>query len=464
MTLTTDRVHGLHQYYRDTLTQGLRLATSDIRLTTVIEDVLSGGCNVLEMAESLHAQDIERPGLVAMLLAAGQANLFSDKYRAGVQRPLPRVLSAQIASALKRLIERHPETDWVHNAGLILFKIGQTDLALGLFESCPELLAQDADWQRISCLVALLESDLDKASRMLKLLTSSGQLGRHRFDRLMQLSWRHAAGKLVTEPVTLVIPSGYQAEPRVSWLLTASPGKTTTTIHFMACDPVYLFEHGLANLCSLLETHDEQLHCHVHLYDPTEESVQLLHTLAQALPLLGLTASVEHSPQEAARNVGYACRRFLAADWLLSQFAGHDMVMTDADVLWRQPLRRLLETVGNQPSIVVTTPECTPFWERVVAGLMYLRGDEDSRAFLKEVARVITFNLERGNMVWFLDQIVLSARIDHARNALGLSPSMLVDTAHGAEALTWAITNHKQAASLYQDYKADLLSRHLGMG
>lgn len=235
-------------------------------------------------------------------------------------------------------------------------------------------------------------------------------------------------------------------------------------VYFIACDPTYFFEYGIALACSIRETTHRSL-IHFHIYNPTAELWSALPGLRTRLVPLTLSLTWELVDYDRFGGKSFYCifARFSRLYQLLvSATAGIRVVMLDADSLVRSDLAPAL--AGGR-EIGLAHAEHEPVWHRYLGGFTTFRASPAALQFLHELSTFLTTNLATGQARAYLDQIALFACVYQRKAAVdeivdNLPNTVFCDTLFLEDALIWSVTQNKGVDSPFDRARRSILGRY----
>ncbi|MEQ9106886.1 MAG: hypothetical protein RLO04_05430 [Limnobacter sp.] len=470
------RTQEMHQYYRDSLIKTYFFEEiGKIPKETLTALIDSNSCDPIQCAETLIPLQSGLPAvrdlaLKQMVLLIAQSHLSMDKHRNGLQTPLPAAYKKSIRDGLMRVLQKVPSVKYLINAIQILYRIGEIDEAMALVRKNEKVLDSSPNLQQIVAMVYTMEERYEEALPYLLKLVDSGAHQSNSLIKLMSMTCMYQLGALPDEPVDFATLAHEPAESAdkfpYEWII--EPGATCRRkpTLVIACDDKYFQEHALTLLYSVVEHNDADLLIHFHLYTPADNVIEHVKALAAQYPAMEISATRENINLESpTKVVEFATRRFAASQALLRHLDS-PIILLDADALWRKPWHATLGELAQNHDVIVCQPKAAPFWEHVAAGLVYLNNTPAAQRYIAQVVAFIDDNLNKGKSLWFLDQIALSAchqeAVKHQWNVrfASTTPDLLMDVNHGENALTWVVTNQKNAPGPYADYKLELLNRY----
>lgn len=470
------RARDMHQYYRDVFSQEYTFPDIGTLPQPWVQSIISSGsCDtpaIVEKLFGLHsgltAEKDQALKLIIVLIS--QANLALDRNWGGKQGRLPQVYINSVKNGLSRVLTLDPNVNYLVIAAQLLYRLGEIEDVLNIAQSNPVAVQNSPEFQRILAMIHTINEDYEGALPYLIELVEDPDIDNHSLVSLMAVTCMHKLGGSPDSPIDFATlnqrddmadktPAG-----NINWLIAPErTGRTKPTV-LVACDDRYFFEHALALVYSINETNKGELSVHLHCYNPNPSVVQLVKQLRDTLPDLDITATAE-SVDVSGNNarVQFACRRFLAADYLLGYFDSPLMIV-DADCLFRKVWSAWSGEDGQNCDVLLCSSDAVPFWEKVPAGFVYLGNGDVAKQYIRETAHFIRHNLDNGNYVWFLDQVALSACFSSLladSPAVALRPgSQLIDINHRDDSLSWVVTTAKAGTDEYVDYKRELLGKY----
>ena len=235
-------------------------------------------------------------------------------------------------------------------------------------------------------------------------------------------------------------------------------------VYFIACDPRYFLEYGIALACSIRDSTERDA-IHFHIYNPTPELWSALHELRSRLTPLMLSVTWESVDFDRFGGKSAYCSfaRFSRLyQLLLDTSADLRVVMLDADSLVRgDPAPALAR--GREIGLAHAGDE--PLWHQYLAGFTAFRASAAATRFLHELSNFLATNLAAGCARAYLDQIALYA-CAHRRNAATvqvidhLPVGVFCDTLFGESALIWSVTQNKGVDSPFDRARRSILERY----
>lgn len=221
---------------------------------------------------------------------------------------------------------------------------------------------------------------------------------------------------------------------------------------YAAADSLYFERYGKAFVNSILQ--NTNYHVHIHLYNPTNEQIQWSnvqgHRLTISIKTLDTTTFKTIAEEWAVRknfankreeqmfNNGklygfpslakivettlYACGRFTTLPQILKD--GQRCLSLDIDGIIRKPF----DTELTDKDIYLYQK---PSGEHLAGAIIV-----NSQSFAIEYSLWLHEQIERGNVYWFLDQVILDALVPHYD--IGLLPKSYVDWEFDEDSPIWS--------------------------
>lgn len=465
------KMRAAHQYYRDVFSREIMLGNvGDLPKEILIDLIVRRSCDTHLLNKQLaHCQsnlpDSQDKALKLMLQAIGLSNLALDEKWGGQQVQLPLDYVNGIVDSLIDAINLEPNLEYLVASIQILFRVGAIEQAISLIESNFSLLIDVPVVFKILLLVCILEEDYAYALILAKRMAENSYLvGEDPLALLMLVTTIFKSGgfpdsyidftSLVADNISLPFENYH-------WLLHRDVNNKKPTV-LISCDVKYYNVHAIYLLYSLYETNKDSLNVHIHVYDIDDNTLNDIKDKKKQFPELNISCSMEVVGDINGVNVHYASRRFVFASYFLSVCEGPLLIM-DADCLVRKNWSAIENFIDLSGDLLITKSDCSPFWEQVFAGFVYLKGGELSKKFIKKVADFIWGNLEKNNVVWFLDQVALSAVVDKMPeiNAIPrIDTTLACDTNYRESSFSWVITTVKDASNRYSEYKSELVEKY----
>jgi hypothetical protein len=468
-----ETVKELHQYYRDCLSTSLHFPDIGAFPPELIEWATDRrNTDVVQLAEYLqNIGDSNLPpeqdmALRLMLFTVLHANLacdFSNRYPGYT---LPTHVAADIKRGLSRVLSLHPVHEYVAMSVQLLYRIKEIDEVLVLAESYPDIFAQFGQLKAIAGFIHTMLGDYDTGTHYLAPLAADPDLRQIPLVGLSLMTCEHFRGLTPQWPVSW---DGLHADTsdvarlvdRLPSLQMVQPlAATPRPVVFAACDTKYFFQHAVHLAYSLHHSNVGKLDLHLHLYSPSPAVLAEIEALRKRLPGMSIGVSAEYDPVPGSRNSTYfATARFVRA-YQIQALYQCDLCLTDADALFNGDWNAFVAGLPPQTELVLARSQTSPFWERVLAGFVYCRHTPLAEQFLAKVAHFILHNMALERLVWFTDQIALSACDDVF--VLGnpavhhIDSRTVIDLQHTPDSLCWMVTTIKTGNLLYDAARARL--------
>ena len=130
----------------------------------------------------------------------------------------------------------------------------------------------------------------------------------------------------------------------------------------------------------------------------------------------------------------------------------------NAEKTIEKSIKSILQQTLMPKEIIIIKPNENPFWEKIPAAFLYFSNSKISKKFLSQTSLLIEQNLQIGNDLWFLDQIILSINFDRflkeeASKIGTLDINIVCDTDHNNNSLIWQLATNKSDNQNYDNYK-----------
>ncbi|MCO7261287.1 hypothetical protein [Dickeya zeae] len=463
-------VKAAHQYYRDIFSRELMIGDVGELSRDIISDLfINKNCNLHTLRKKLDVSQSNLPekqdkALRLLLNAIALSNLALDEKWGGQQIKLPVEYTDSIVGYLSDTLDTAPNLEYLVVSIQILFRIGAIEHAIALIENNLDVLQDVPVVFKILLLTCILEEDYEYAMLLARKMTANSyMIGEDPLTLLMIVTTIFKNGGYPDSFIdfnSLISKKEDINYDHYQWLLNRRVDNDKPTV-LIACDVKYYHQHASYLICSLYETNRENLNVHIHIYDIDEATIEDINSKCALFPELNISCTNEPIGHALGINVHYACRRFTAANYLLPIFKG-PLLIVDADSLIKNSWQSV-EALLSSADIALTKSVGAPFWEKAIAGFVYLSGSEQSRRFIKKVALFIWDNLIKNNSAWFLDQVALSAVLDHVDKSTSVArvdTSFAFDINHKEGSFIWAVTTIKDGDSPYSTYKHYLSEKY----
>lgn len=218
-------------------------------------------------------------------------------------------------------------------------------------------------------------------------------------------------------PMTWSPVKGNDSAPSPHFLSPA-PLRPYSLVVFACCDALYFVKFGIRLVQSLAAVADDRpFLCHIHVVNPTPETVEQLQALSGSLEL-PLAWSLEQTTdlpeairtqliQPAFLNTYFACARFLRLPELLARY-GVPILTVDVDALFTASPFTMLSGMGVE-RYDVSIPDGTKLGpgREFFCNIVHHQGTPASRAYANLVARYIRAYFIERRPWWMLDQAAL---------------------------------------------------------
>lgn len=463
-------VKSTHQYYRDVFSRELMIGDiGDLPKEIIVDVIVNRSCDIYTLNKNLAASQSNLPeaqdrALRLLLNAIALSNLALDEKWSGQQVHMPAEYIDSVVRHLSDVLELAPNLEYLVASIQLLYRIGATEHAVSLIENNLDALQDVPVIFKILLLTCILEDDYEYALLLVKRMTANSYLiGEDPLTLLMVVSTIFKSGGYPDSYIdfsSLVSKTENINYEHYQWLQQRDNDNDKPTI-LIACDVKYYHQHAVHLIYSLYETNREKFNVHLHVYNIDEVTAEDIKAKHAQFPELNISCTTEPVADVFGINVHYACRRFVAANYLLPIVKG-PLIIVDADCLMKNGWQFVEHTVASA-DIALTKSESSPFWEKAIAGFVYLNGGEESRRFIKKVALFIWNNLMKNNAVWFLDQVALSAVLDgvgKSTHITRIDASFVCDVNHRESSFAWVVTTIKDAQNRYSEYKDYLVEKY----
>jgi hypothetical protein len=412
------------------------------------------------------AQDM---ALRVMLFTNLQANLAYDVNNGFPGYTLPPHLVANIKRGLGRALELHPVNDYIAMCVQLLYRVKEVEEVLLMSETYPDIFAQYPLLQAMTGFIHTMLGNYEQALAYLHPLAVDPDNCKLPLVALSHMTCDYFLDKIPQWPVsfdsletgTKDLPRLIDRLPRLEMVQPLAASERPVV--FVACDTAYFFQHAMYLAYSLHERNAGKLDLHLHLYQPEQRVFDEIEGLRRRLPGLAIGVSAEQGPVPLAdKRSYYATARFVRAWQILKQYR-RELCIMDADALFNGDWDRFTARLAPQAELVLAMPETVPFWEKVLAGFIYCRPTPLAEQFLAKVAHFILRNVELNRVIWFTDQIALSACADRLAGNPALQridTGLVIDLQHNPDSLCWMVTTVKTGNPRYDAARERLGERY----
>ena len=171
-----EKVRNVHQYYRDVLSINYELKELAKISHPWLSQILTTGNYdlILNIEEVFYKTDIksnQHRQLRLMLMIIFQANLILDHNLRGKSYKLPIAYNQSIVKAVEQLLELNPFEEYIKTSMLILYRIGEIEYFLKLFEQYRQIAEITPSLIIIKSMINVLCFEYKKAYEYLNLLS-----------------------------------------------------------------------------------------------------------------------------------------------------------------------------------------------------------------------------------------------------------------------------------------------------
>lgn len=466
-----------HQYYRDCLSEPKNFPEIGSYPVELIQWVVNSSNTdtpqLVDLIGTLPPSGLPPEHELAMHVAMFtilQANLASDHNNTYPNYTLPPAVVVNIKRGLGRVLELYPTGDYIALCVQLLYRIKEIEEVLVLSESYPDIFA---NYPSLRAIVGFIRAMLGQHAQALSWLEPLAQDAQGRNLPLVGLSLmtsQYFTGQTPEWPLSFAsLDSPLDALPRLIEQLPAIEmteplAATPRPVVFVACDDVYFMEHARHLAYSLHATNVGKLDLHLHLYSPSRQVLDELALLRGRLPGLSIGLSIERGIVPTSQlNTYYATARFVRAYQLMQHYRC-ELCMMDADALFNRTWDDFTRDLPAAAELALVRTEASPFWERILAGFAWFRPTPLAERFLAKVAHFILQNIAQGKLVWFTDQVALSACDDHDLRGNAavhyIDPYTVIDLQHTRHSLCWMVTTRKSGNPAYDKARERLALRY----
>lgn len=466
-----------HQYYRDCLSEPTNFPAigsypMDL-LRWVIDRRNTDVPQLVDLIGTLPPSGLSAEHELAMHVAMFtilQANLASDYNNTYPNSTLPPDVVVNIKRGLSRVLELHPTGDYIALSVQLLYRIKEIDEVLLLAEEYRDIFANYPSLQAIAGFIHAMLGQHEQALSWLEPLAQDPQGRNLPLVGLSLMTSQYFTGQRPEWPLSFATLEG--APDALPQLLDRLPAiemveplaATPRPVVFVACDDTYFMQHARYLAYSLHATNVGKLDLHLHLYSPSPQILEELALLRDRLPGLSIGLSIERGPVPMTQPAAYyATARFVRAYQVLRHYRC-ELCMMDADALFNGDWDDFARGLPATAELALARPETSPFWERIVAGFAYCRPTPLAEQFLANVSHFILHNIMQDKLVWFTDQVALSACDDHGLRGNAavhyIDHRIVIDLRHTPHSLCWMVTTKKTGNPAYDQARERLALRY----
>lgn len=466
-----------HQYYRDSLSQLRGFPDTGNYSPDLVKWVIDRrNTDVPQLLEILDAQPpsgLSPEHDLALRMAMFtvlQANLASNYHNTYPNQTLPPDVIVNIKRSLGRILELHPTSDYIALCVQLLYRINEIEEVLVLAESYPDIFAR---YPVLQAVAGFIHTMLGKHEQALSWLEPLAQAQADRELPMVGLSLmtsQYFSGRTPESPLSFASLEGdpdalAQLVGQLAPIEMVQPlAATPRPVVFVACDTGYFLKHARYLAYSLHATNLGKLDLHLHVYSPAPQVFAELALLRQRLPGLSIGLSIEQGQVPTSYPPAYyATMRFVRAYQILQHYRC-ELCLMDADALFNGDWDAFARGLPAAAELVLARAAAAPFWERILAGFAYCRPTPLAERFLARVSHFILHNIVQGKLVWFADQVALSACDDRDTRdhpaVHHIDYRAVIDLQHTPDSLCWMVTTKKTGNPEYDQARARLERRY----
>ncbi|ODN43754.1 hypothetical protein BGC07_13675 [Piscirickettsia litoralis] len=239
---------------------------------------------------------------------------------------------------------------------------------------------------------------------------------------------------------------------------------------FFACDYSYFLSHCVYSILSI-NAQRVKTNVHVHLFNDDgfeRNEFDKLIKRVEELKYITCTYSFEtiHYLDYYMDCPLYTSTMRFCRAYQYMQAYRQSLIIVDCDSLFRVPVNEITSHI-HRP-IAVLGDEYAPEWERLAAGVVYLKHGEVALNYLRHVSYFIMNNILLGKGLWFLDQIALKFAYeitlqDKPGHYERLEAKMFCDLAYTEQSYIWMVTAKKDEQTKYNHFKNDLKEKYFSI-
>jgi hypothetical protein len=245
---------------------------------------------------------------------------------------------------------------------------------------------------------------------------------------------------------------------------------------YVAADSVYFDQHARPLINSVLK-HTPNYGIHIHIYDPRPDQLefcrsrqgvsvtyekldltQFKQVTAEWLTRTNFSNDRQRQMYKKGQTLGvenlnllvrqtyYACARFIRLAELIRP--GQRCLAIDVDGLVRGPFEHQL---GPADFYLYEKPKDGTH----LAGAILFNGTVGSHEFLQEYAKQLRVSIEKNDLYWFLDQLILDQLVP--RYHKGLLPMSYIDWAMRADSAIWSAKGKRKELDIFKQEQQQYL-------
>ena len=451
-----DKVRNVHQYYRDVLSVNYELKElANISHPWLSQILTTGNYNlILNIEEIFHKTDIksnQHRQLRLMLMLIFQAHLILDHNLKGKNYELPIAYNQSIVKAVEKLLELNPFEEYIKTSMLILYRIGEIEHFLKLFDEYKNIAEKTSSLIIIKSMIHVLCFEYKKAYEYLNILNVEDK--KNNIVNLLNITCEYHLSlntNFIFKPKI-----NFKKNNDINWIKKPNENLKKTRV-FFAADKDYFYRHGFSLIKSIINTNKNNFNIHIHLYNSDENILKKINRTCSKFENIDISISNQKIKLNSAKIKSiYASKRFVALNFLRDAI-NDNLIAIDVDSLFVNEWKIPKELESKE--IIIIKPNENPFWEKIPAAFLYFSNSKISKKFLSQTSLLIEQNLQIGNDLWFLDQIILSINFDRflkeeASKIGTLDINVVCDTDHNNNSLIWQLATNKSDNQNYDNYK-----------
>lgn len=183
--------------------------------------------------------------------------------------------------------------------------------------------------------------------------------------------------------------------------LVKKANTSSCEIVLVSCESGYLKAYG-EDFYKIIKSFDINASIHFHVINPINEFIKNFNFINDAN--IGLSTEKVNFKNIATYS---SVSRYLISEFILQEY-DKDLIISDIDVLFKMPPRKILSLVSGDFGLFVNQKQGRSFpWTYYLAGIGVYKKSPQSTLFLRKVSKFISNSFDDEVNCWMLDQLAL---------------------------------------------------------
>lgn len=219
-------------------------------------------------------------------------------------------------------------------------------------------------------------------------------------------------------------------------------GEEAKDLILAACDNNY-FEKFAVSLLSSISAVPGTHAIHLHLLDPSEETITRAEALRKSYANVRLSYTIDSCTDIHSSNptgIYYTAARFILAPLLLERGVKRLFIIDVDSVMNKSPWPIIDNMPEDTSAGFVFRPEKRRLWQKILANAVLFEADAVSQLFTKRLARALLMNVSRPQE-YYVDQIIPHYLIERSgadtQSRIKSLPTSLMSLEYAEDAAFW---------------------------